>query len=141
MTVRSRYNCARANCACAEANADRAAANCGLRKASLLELGLRHGDRAILFVPMSVPLYLALCGLQRIGAIGAGDTVLHAHIGGKLRLQFLDLRAVDELAMRQNGGHAGIHVGFQTLILGLKINKLHQLGFLLVTLITPLRRL
>jgi acyl-CoA synthetase (AMP-forming)/AMP-acid ligase II len=37
--------------------------------AGLRELGLRRGDRAIVFVPMSIPLYVAMSGLQRIGAI------------------------------------------------------------------------
>jgi olefin beta-lactone synthetase len=35
----------------------------------LKRLGLKKGDRAILFLPMSVSLYLAMFALQRIGAI------------------------------------------------------------------------
>lgn len=34
-----------------------------------LELGIRPGDRIVLFVPMSVALYTAMSALQRIGAI------------------------------------------------------------------------
>ncbi len=34
-----------------------------------LEIGIQHGDRVILFVPMSLPLYTAMFALQRIGAI------------------------------------------------------------------------
>jgi acyl-coenzyme A synthetase/AMP-(fatty) acid ligase len=37
--------------------------------AEFRELGLSHGDRAIVFVPMSPPLYVAMTALQRIGAI------------------------------------------------------------------------
>ncbi len=34
-----------------------------------LEIGITHGDRVILFVPMSLYLYTAMFALQRIGAI------------------------------------------------------------------------
>src|SRR5690606_2234682 len=34
-----------------------------------LEMGIKKGDRAILFLPMSVQLYTAMFALQRIGAI------------------------------------------------------------------------
>jgi acyl-CoA synthetase (AMP-forming)/AMP-acid ligase II len=37
--------------------------------AGFAELGIRNGDRAIVFVPMSVSLYVAMSALQRIGAI------------------------------------------------------------------------
>jgi olefin beta-lactone synthetase len=33
------------------------------------DLGLKKGDRAILFIPMSLPMYVAMFGLQKIGAI------------------------------------------------------------------------
>lgn len=37
--------------------------------AGMAELGIRKGDRAILFVPMSLELYVAMSALQRLGAI------------------------------------------------------------------------
>ncbi|HUI91612.1 MAG TPA: AMP-binding protein [Chitinivibrionales bacterium] len=43
----------------------------GIRRvaAGFLELGLHAGDRVILFLPMSVPMYTAMSALQMIGAV------------------------------------------------------------------------
>lgn len=46
-------------------------------------LGIKHGDRVILFVPMTVKLYLAMSALQRIGAIPVflDSWTRHIHMG------------------------------------------------------------
>lgn len=48
-----------------------------------LKLGIKQGDRVILFVPMTVNLYLAMSALQRIGAIPVflDSWTRHVHMG------------------------------------------------------------
>ncbi len=48
-----------------------------------IDLGIKHGDRVILFVPMTVNLYLAMSALQRIGAIPVflDSWTRHVHMG------------------------------------------------------------
>lgn len=48
-----------------------------------INLGIKHGDRVILFVPMTVNLYLAMSALQRIGAIPVflDSWTRHIHMG------------------------------------------------------------
>lgn len=48
-----------------------------------IKLGIKHGDRVILFVPMTVSLYLAMSALQRIGAIPVflDSWTRHIHMG------------------------------------------------------------
>lgn len=48
-----------------------------------LKLGIKQGDRIILFVPMTVNLYLAMSALQRIGAIPVflDSWTRHVHMG------------------------------------------------------------
>lgn len=48
-----------------------------------LNLGIKQGDRVILFVPMNVNLYLAMSALQRVGAIPVflDSWTRHAHMG------------------------------------------------------------
>ena len=46
-------------------------------------LGIKHGERVIFFVPMTVNLYLAMSALQRIGAIPVflDSWTRHIHMG------------------------------------------------------------
>lgn len=51
--------------------------------AGLMDAGIRHGDRVLLFVPMSLHLYTAMFALQRIGAIPVflDSWARRAHLG------------------------------------------------------------
>lgn len=57
--------------------------------------------------------------LQGVGAVGDGDAVLGAGIGGQPFFQLGDFRPQDELAVGQHALDAGIDFGFQALVLGL----------------------
>lgn len=48
-----------------------------------MKLGIKPGDRAIVFIPMTINLYLAISALQRIGAIPVflDSWTRHAHLG------------------------------------------------------------
>jgi len=52
------------------------------------DIGIRRGDRVILFVPMSVPLYVSMFGLQRIGAIPVflDSWARRAHLGASANI-------------------------------------------------------
>ena len=67
--------------------------------------GLRGGDEGHVGGKHRVPLPHAQRHegkLERVGAVGAGDAVLSAGEGGKLRFQLLDILAADERGGVQN---------------------------------------
>lgn len=63
--------------------------------------------------------------LQSIGAVGDGDAVPGAGIGGQAFFQLGDFRPQDELAVGQHALDVGIDFGFQALVLGLQVDELH----------------
>ena len=66
-----------------------------------------------------------LCNLQGIGAVGNGDAVFGAGVGGQLFFQFSDFGAKDVLAVGKDAGNARIDVGFQALVLGFEVDEVH----------------
>lgn len=63
--------------------------------------------------------------LQCISAVGDGDAMLGADVGGQALFQLGDLRPQDELAVCQHALDVGIDIGFQALVLGVQVDELH----------------
>lgn len=63
--------------------------------------------------------------LQRVGAIGHGDTVFCANEGSELFFQFVDFWSKDVLAVGEDFLNVGIDLFFDTGLLGGQVNKLH----------------
>ena len=63
--------------------------------------------------------------LEGIGAVGAGDAVLAAGEGGKLRFQFLDIFTADERSGVQNILHIRVNFVLKGGVLGFQVDELH----------------
>src|SRR5690349_8937617 len=66
--------------------------------AGFASLGINHGDRVILFVPMSVNLYLAMSSLQRIGAIPVFLDAWTRHVHMKTVIEQVSPKAIISVA-------------------------------------------
>ena len=83
--------------------------------------GLRGGDEGHIGGEHRVPLPHAQRHegkLERGGAVGAGDAVLTAGKGGKLRFQLLDIFAADERGGIQNILHVRVDLALEGGVLG-----------------------
>lgn len=66
-----------------------------------------------------------LGNLQRVGAVGHGDAVLGAGVGGQLLLQLSHFGAQDVLAVVQHALYAGVDLGLEPLVLGFEVDEVH----------------
>ena len=64
--------------------------------------------------------------LEGVGAVAAGNTVLAAHIGGKLFLKFGDFLAPDKMSAGKDPLNVCVDLALQRPILRFQINKFHR---------------
>ena len=67
-----------------------------------------------------------LGNLQRVGAVGAGDAVLGAGVGGQSFFQLGDLRTQDVLAVVQHTRNSGVQLAFDADLLGFEVNEVNH---------------
>ena len=63
---------------------------------------------------------------QRVGAVGAGNTMLRSGVLGQTFLQRLDLRPGNIMRILQYPGNGGVHLRLEPFILTVQIPKLHE---------------
>lgn len=67
--------------------------------------------------------------LQRVGAVGHGDAVLGAGVGGQLFFQVGHFRAQNVLAVVEYALNAFVNLSLQALVLGFEVDEFHGSGF------------